>query len=280
MTWIPLQTFPPAADLTALHIYLDKLALPHHFTEELHEQVLWVPDAPTAQRAQEAMRRLADNPNLAATTPAPKQQTRPLALPAFADAPVTWVLAALCVLGYVCSFFPVLYQRLTFLPAVMPHADFKSVWAFWHSSGQYWRLLTPTFLHWTLLHIVFNGLWFIELGKRLESYLSLFGFLVLFLFLAVAGNCAQFWYEPQNPFGGVSAVLYGLFGFIAVVQRFDPAPALALPKILFIIMLAFMLVGFLGVLGPMANAGHFGGLVAGLFAGALYGFGLWLKKCR
>lgn len=92
-----------------------------------------------------------------------------------------------------------LFHSLTFLPLE------KAV-----ASGQPWRILTPAFLHFGLLHIVFNALWLWILGGRLELFLGRGLYLGLFVFTALVSNYTQFFMEPRSIFGGLSGVVYGL----------------------------------------------------------------------
>ena len=133
--------------------------------------------------------------------------------------------------------------------------------------GQYWRLLTPIFLHFSWLHIVFNMLWLWELGRRIEVQGGSLHLLSIVVFIGIASNLYQAASTPLATFGGMSGVIYGLLGYCAVFQVLAPFKRLQLPGGIYIIMLASLLLGYLGVfdfLALMANTAHLSGLISGL----------------
>lgn len=130
-------------------------------------------------------------------------------------------------------------------------------------SFQQWRWITPALIHFSAVHLLFNCLWWWYLGGRLEHHESSVRLLGLFLFSALISNAAQF--IVSGPlFGGLSGVVYALFGYFWVRGRQLPHGPLSLPGSLYAIMLLWMAFGFTGSFGPpMANAAHLVGLIAG-----------------
>lgn len=193
---------------------------------------------------------------------------------AFARAPVTLLLIVAAVLGFVIIYAdaPLTWvSRLTYEPFTLQNGRV----VFGDGSGQPWRLVTPVFLHFGWLHIVFNSLWCWELGRRIEGALGSLNMAGLFLVTAVASNTAQHQISGPTLFGGLSGVIYGLLGFTWIAARLNPrwlplAPAA--PVMLF--MLGWLVVCLLGVLDrlgfPVANAAHVGGLLCGAFIGAVF----------
>ena len=59
-------------------------------------------------------------------------------------------------------------------------------------AGQYWRLLTPAFLHGSLIHLAVNSSSLNSLGPLLEARAGHARFLVAYLLAGVAGNVASF----------------------------------------------------------------------------------------
>jgi len=91
----------------------------------------------------------------------------------------------------------------------------------------------------------------------------------LVLISAVFSNAAQY-VVAQNPyFGGMSGVLYALFGYVWVRGRLDPTMGIAIPRSTVIVLIAWLMLGFANVLGPVANYAHLGGLVVGAMLGGL-----------
>ncbi len=142
-----------------------------------------------------------------------------------------------------------------------------------YARGEYWRLLTPVFLHFGLLHCVFNMLWTWELGRRLERARGSSTLLAVLLLAGAGGNIAQFIAEPHAIFGGMSGVIYGLLGYSWVWSRLTGDPATRLPPGLLGFMVGWLLLCMSGVVealgfGAIANAAHFVGLVVGVALGA------------
>src|SRR5439155_18692085 len=69
--------------------------------------------------------------------------------------------------------------------------------------GQLWRLFTPMFIHFTVLHILFNMMWLRDLGSMIEGRQSVWHLAVLVLVIAACSNAAQFYVNHGGPvFGG------------------------------------------------------------------------------
>lgn len=146
--------------------------------------------------------------------------------------------------------------------------------------GQWWRLLSPTFLHFGFIHLLFNGLLTWEIGRRLESFLGSKRYLLVFLVLAIAANFAQHWEGVGAIFGGLSGVVFGFLGMTAVFYRRFAHPILRLPVGLYVLASISLLAGMLGLIHlffgvNVADGAHLGGLAAGVVLGLL-----WPKTAR
>ena len=133
-------------------------------------------------------------------------------------------------------------------------------------SSQPWRLVTPAFLHFSILHILFNCWWVAELGGLIEKKEKPLFFFVLVLLSAVGSNCLQYFVTGISAFGGLSGVVYALFGYLWIMAKFNPMSGYWLRQDIVVWMLGWMALGFFGYFN-MANFGHLGGLLMGvLFA--------------
>ncbi|NNM50787.1 MAG: rhomboid family intramembrane serine protease [Pseudomonadales bacterium] len=153
---------------------------------------------------------------------------------------------------------------------VLPGLFFASSWS--QLELQPYRLLTPVVLHFSWLHLLFNMLWWWELGRRLEMTQGSWRLLSVALFSAVVSNVTQFVWSGPN-FGGLSGVIMGLVGYMAAYRWYNPAQTFGLPKGVVIAMIVIMALGMLGwldaVFGATANAAHLGGLLSGAILGGL-----------
>jgi GlpG protein len=148
-------------------------------------------------------------------------------------------------------------------------------------NGQVWRLVTPIFLHFGIWHLVFNMFMLYDLGGLIERRRGALRYLALVLVLAVVSNLVQYYlghpvregselkfYHVPN-FGGMSGVVYGLFGYIWMKARFAPELGLRIHPSNVVYLMAWFFLCMTGWVGPIANGAHIGGLLAGMLIGYL-----------
>ena len=126
-----------------------------------------------------------------------------------------------------------------------------------------YRLLTPALFHFSLLHIAFNTLWWWQLGGDVERQLGKGSLLHIFLITALVSNLGQFLVSGPN-FGGLSGVVYGLFGYVWWFGWLKPEQGLGISNSIVGFLLIWLVLGFFDVLPVnMANTAHLLGLVSG-----------------
>ena len=137
--------------------------------------------------------------------------------------------------------------------------------------GQIWRLATPMFLHFSILHILFNMLWMRDLGSVIEARRGSVRLLVMVLVIAVISNLSQYLVSGPS-FGGMSGVVYGLLGYIWMQGKIHPAGKLVLRPQIVTMMLVWLFICMTGLVGPIANTAHVVGLLVGIAWGAIAAF--------
>ncbi|MDW6002604.1 rhomboid family intramembrane serine protease GlpG [Vibrio mangrovi] len=130
-----------------------------------------------------------------------------------------------------------------------------------------WRWVTPAFLHFSILHIIFNLLWWWFLGGDIEKRLGAWKLATLLVLSSAGSGIVQYWVDGPG-FGGLSGVVYALVGFLWIVGWKKPELELSIQKPLLGFMLVWLVIGFIQPFMPIANSAH----VAGLLIGAGLGF--------
>ncbi|MCI2282558.1 rhomboid family intramembrane serine protease GlpG [Colwellia sp. MSW7] len=126
-----------------------------------------------------------------------------------------------------------------------------------------WRILSPIFLHFSLLHIVFNTMWWWQLGGSIEKTLGKGILINLLLISAIVSNFGQFFVSGAN-FGGLSGVVYALVGFVWWYGYLAPEKGLFLSKPIIVFLLFWLILGFADLLPVnVANTAHLLGLISG-----------------
>ena len=145
---------------------------------------------------------------------------------------------------------------------------------FW-IDNQWWRLITPIFIHFSFAHLAFNCLWIFVLGEKIENTDGPLIFILLVIFSAILSNCLQYFWTETSLFGGLSGVIYGLIGFCMIVEFDSQYDRYKLPPALYLFMIIWLLLGFAGILdlfgfGSVANFAHLGGLISGILFAMIY----------
>lgn len=137
-------------------------------------------------------------------------------------------------------------------------------------TGEWWRLITPVFLHIGFLHLAMNTLALYYLGISTERIYGNGRFIFIYLFAGFTGFISSFLFSP-NLSAGASGAIVGCLGALLYFST-------AFPKIFFRTMginVIFILVinlvyGFIST--GIDNAGHLGGLVGGFLAAGIVHF--------
>lgn len=176
---------------------------------------------------------------------------------------VTWLILGACVVVTLATWFG--SNRLT-------------DWMRWStadiSAGQWWRAITPAFLHFRAFgsiftHILFNCLWWLMLGGLIEWHEGSLRLILLFLLSALVGNVIGGFFYGSH-YGGLSGVCFALVGYVWL-RGFDVPEYRAMVQTqLFYACIAFMLAGFVGLVPGMADWVHAAGLATGLLVASLF----------
>ncbi len=88
------------------------------------------------------------------------------------------------------------------------------------SQGEWWRLLTASFLHGGILHLLFNMYALYLFGPSLEAAFGHLRFAVLYLLSALGGSAVSYLFaNPVQPSLGASGAVFGILGATLVVSR-------------------------------------------------------------
>jgi len=209
------------------------------------------------------LKAVTSGPSAAATSVASeKQAEKPVPLPAallrspIKRAPFTLVLIALSLLVALMITFnqdpssPV-NRGLAFWDPVHQTTeqwDRNKGWIDITGRGQIWRLITPAFLHRLSGLLAFNLFWLFFLGSLVESRHGTLRMATVVLAAAIAGNVGEFMFGQHVFFGGMSGVVFGLFGYAYVNTMMNPDSKVRIPREVIAVMIVWLVLGFSGVL--------------------------------
>ena len=141
-------------------------------------------------------------------------------------------------------------------------------------AGQYYRLLSPIFIHFAHfkllpLHLVFNLIWLFQLGSMIEARRGTLALALLVIVTATGPLIAQYLWSGPGFVGGMSGVVYGLAGYVWMLGKYDSSSGVYLDRASIQWLLVWLIVCFTGAVGSIANVAHVAGLIIGMIWGRL-----------
>lgn len=139
-------------------------------------------------------------------------------------------------------------------------------------AGQWYRLITPMFIHIGFEHLFLNMLTLYFCGIFLEQLFGWWRFSIIYFIAGIGGNLLSAALAPTTVSAGASTAIFGMFGafvMLGVVYR-ESAYFQALGRqfgILIVLNLAFALWPGTGI----DILGHVGGLIGGFLAALMVG---------
>lgn len=279
-------------DLLLFSRWLSSQRIQHRIAEERGTQVLWIEAEHAQTSVKEALDRYLNDDEFKAQLDAYSAQltfvVKPnlsaMPRPTLAQAPITFACICIAMVVALLTHFgeggPLLRALMIVDPSGVDVTLVASKISLLMSTlldFQWWRLVTPDFLHFSAPHLIFNMLLFWFLGGQLETTQGRFRLIGLFLMCSIIPNIAQY-LEAGPLFGGMSGVVYGLVGYCWVYSRKVPG-VLVFPPALMGISVVWLVIGYTSLtetlmIGKMANSAHLFGLLVGI----LYAYVVLLSR--
>lgn len=127
--------------------------------------------------------------------------------------PVVSLIIAVQIILYLLTSLPILPNAIIFekLSGINLY-----IWG-----GEWWRLITPIFMHSGFSHLLFNSFSLILFGPGLERILGRLKFTALYFITGISANIATLLIEPVTYIHvGASGAIFGLFGMYISITRF------------------------------------------------------------
>jgi rhomboid protease GluP len=137
------------------------------------------------------------------------------------------------------------------------------------ADGDWWRFVTPMFLHGGFMHILFNMFCLFVFGPELEKLTGKMRFTTLYLLSGIFANVATYFFQDLSyAHLGASGAIFGIFGAFGALVYYTKRSMPQLRQIILPIIVISVIMTFVG---PNINAtAHIAGLVVGFLIGLSY----------
>ena len=127
----------------------------------------------------------------------------------------------------------------------------------------YWQLFTSIFVHFGILHLLFNMYGLYYFGRLNETHFSVPQFLAIYFGSALLGNVMSLYLIPYDvKSGGASGAIFGLVGSYVAIEKKAQHMGMAL---------VYAVLIFIQSSGPGVNIfAHLFGLIGGLVLGLIF----------
>ena len=127
--------------------------------------------------------------------------------------PVTSAILALQLAIWILFLFP--------FTAVQMWSDLLIGFNWGIANGEWWRFVTPIFIHAGFGHLLFNSMSIFLFAPGLERMLGKLKFLIVYIGTGVIGNIGTYFIEPlEYMHVGASGAIFGLFGVYLYIVLF------------------------------------------------------------
>jgi rhomboid protease GluP len=179
---------------------------------------------------------------------------------------VTYGLVAINTLVFIGSVF---FGAELFRPTGDMQIAWGSNFGPYTTDDEWWRLITSLFIHFGLLHVLFNMLALAWFGPLVERLYGGAVYLLIYLFAGILGSVVSIGWHPALNSAGASGAIFGVCGALLAQLLFrsgvpsDVSRPIRRSTLIFIGWSAYATFGHKGV----DYAAHLGGLAAGCILG-------------
>lgn len=175
--------------------------------------------------------------------------------------PVVTFLLALNIVIYLVTLAPFIGNQQLFLLGIGDN--------FLIANGEYWRLITPMFLHGSFMHLLFNMFSLFIFGPELEKIAGKARFITIYLLSGLFGNIATYFLQgPEYYHVGASGAIFGVLGAFGALVYYTKHVFPQLKQVIVPIIVIGIIMTFLG--NNINATAHIAGIITGFLIGLSY----------
>ncbi|RVU01797.1 rhomboid family intramembrane serine protease [Mucilaginibacter limnophilus] len=133
--------------------------------------------------------------------------------------------------------------------------------------GEWWRLLTSTFIHIGIIHLLLNMYALLYIGMLLERYLGKLRFAIAYLITGIFASLTSLWWHNFTVSAGASGAIFGLYGVFLAMLTTNFIDKNVRKEMLSSIGIFVFYNLVYGIKAGIDNAAHIGGLLSGILVG-------------
>ncbi|PID15884.1 rhomboid family intramembrane serine protease [Sporosarcina sp. P34] len=137
------------------------------------------------------------------------------------------------------------------------------------ANGEYWRLITPMFLHGGFTHLLFNMFSLFVFGPELEKIAGKARFITVYMLAGLFGDIATYFVQPAAyTHVGASGAIFGVFGAFGALVYYTKHAFPQLRQVILPIIVISVVMTFVGT--NINVTAHIAGLLTGFLIGLSY----------